>query len=48
MVFVGRTGLVITKSVKGQKPQPYMAEGYADARAYIDAHLDDMLGRLIR
>jgi hypothetical protein len=48
MVFVGRTGLVITKSVRGQKPQPYMTEAYADARAYIDAHLDDMLGRLFR
>jgi hypothetical protein len=48
MVFVGRTGLVITKSVKGQRPQPYMTEAYMDARAYIDAHLDDMLGRLFR
>lgn len=47
MVFVGRTGLVVTRTVRGQRPQPYMAEAYADARAYIDAHLGDMLGRLV-
>jgi hypothetical protein len=32
MVFVGRTGLVFTKTTRGQRPQPYIA-----------AHLDDML-----
>jgi hypothetical protein len=47
MVFVGRTGFVRKRTIRGQKPQPYMTEAYADARAYIDAHLDDMLRGLI-
>jgi hypothetical protein len=46
MVFVGRTGLVKTKSVRGQRPHPYMRHGYEDARAYVDAHLDDVVNRL--
>jgi hypothetical protein len=46
MVFVGRTGLVFARSVRGQKPQPYMRHGYEEARAYIDAHLDEMVNRL--
>jgi hypothetical protein len=46
MVFVGRTGLVKTKSVRGQRPQPYMARAYDDARTYIDAHLDDFVNHL--
>lgn len=46
MVFVGRTGLVKTKSVRGQRPQPYMEHAYDDARAYIEAHLDDVANRL--
>jgi len=47
MVFRGRTGLVVTSFTRGQKPQPYMQEAYSDARAYIEAHLDDMVGGLI-
>jgi hypothetical protein len=47
MVFRGRTGLVVARSVRGQRPQPYMREAYEDARAYVEAHLDDMLGRLV-
>jgi hypothetical protein len=47
MVFVGRTGLVVRRTIKGQRPQPYMEHGYQDARAYIDAHLDDMVDRLV-
>jgi hypothetical protein len=47
MVFMGRTGLVKARFVRGQKPQPYMREAYADARAYIEAHLDDMVRGLI-
>lgn len=47
MVFVGRTGLVVTKTTRGQRPQPYIREAYADARAYIDAHLDDILHNMI-
>lgn len=46
MVFVGRTGLVKTKSVRGQKPQPYMATAYDDAKNYIEAHLDDVVNHL--
>lgn len=46
MVFVGRTGLVITKSVKGQKAQPYVRRGYEAAQAYIGAHLDDFVNGL--
>jgi hypothetical protein len=29
-------------------PRIQMSEAYMDARAYIDAHLDDMLGRLFK
>jgi len=47
MVFRGRTGLVVTSFTRGQKPQPYMQEAYADARTYIEAHLDDMVRGLI-
>jgi hypothetical protein len=46
MVFLGRTGLVKTKSVKGQRPQPYMEHAYDDARAYIEMHLDDIANSL--
>jgi hypothetical protein len=46
MVFLGRTGWVRTKSVRGQRPQPFMRHGYEDARAYIAAHLDDFANRL--
>ena len=47
MVFVGRTGLVIAKSTKGQKAQPYVRRGYEAAQAYIQAHLDDMVEGLL-
>lgn len=47
MVFLGRTGLIRTQSTRGQRPQPYMTEAFEDARAYIEAHLDDMVERLI-
>lgn len=43
MVFVGRTGLVVRRTIRGQRPQPFMREAYMDARAYIEAHLDDMV-----
>jgi hypothetical protein len=46
MVFVGRTGLVFAKSIRGQKPQPYMRHGYEEARAYIDARLGELANRL--
>lgn len=48
MAFVGRTGFVVTKTVRGQRPQPYMQRGYDDARAYVDTHLDDMISGLVR
>lgn len=48
MVFRGNTGRIIrTEFTRGQRAQPYMREAYADARSYIDAHLDDMLLGLI-
>lgn len=47
MVFVGRTGLVFAKTVRGQRPQPYLREGFEDAKAYIEAHLDDTIRGLI-
>lgn len=46
MRFVGRTGIVVTKSVRGQRPQPFMRQGYEAARAYIDSHLDDLVNNL--
>lgn len=47
MRFVGHTGLVFARTTKGQRPQPYMLEGFEDASRYIEAHLDAMVGRLI-
>jgi len=46
MRFVGRTGLIYKKSVKGQKPQPYMRHGYEDAKDYIASHLDEFANHL--
>jgi hypothetical protein len=48
MVFIGRTGLVITKTTRGQRPQPYVREGFEDAKAYVEAHLDDMVRGFIQ
>ena len=49
MRFVGRTGLVYAKTVKGQRPQPYMAEAFEDVNAFVRARLeatvDEIFGR---
>lgn len=47
MTFVGHTGLVTRRTIKGQRPQPYMREAFEEASVYINAHLDDMLSGLI-
>lgn len=43
----GRTGRVKRFSVRGQKPQPYMAVAYEEAKRFIETHLDDMARRLV-
>lgn len=49
MVFPGRTGLVHARTVKGQKPQPFVRDAYVDVIAYVsqrlDKMVDDILGR---
>lgn len=47
MVFWGRTGLVFARSVRGQRPQPYMTRAYEVAAAYVEAHLDEMVDRIV-
>ena len=46
-VMAGRTGLVHKQSVRGQRPQPFMTLAYAEARAHIDAHIDETINRLV-
>lgn len=46
-VTVGRTGLVKKQSVRGQRPQPYMTFAFEEASAYVNAHLDEMVNRIV-
>jgi hypothetical protein len=43
----GRTGRVVASSVRGQRPNPYMTKAYEEARIYVDAHLNQVINRLI-
>lgn len=48
MVFFGRTGWVVAKTVKGQRPQPYMGDAFHELQTIIphqiDGLVDDILG----
>jgi hypothetical protein len=46
-ITVGRTGVVITKNVRGQKPQPYMRLGFEVADNYVSRHIDDMIDNIL-
>ena len=46
-VLVGRTGIVMKRYVRGQRPQPYMTHAYEEAKVYVEAHLDEVFRRLI-
>jgi hypothetical protein len=46
-VTAGRTGLVVKHVVRGQRAQPYMQHAYEEASAYVDAHLDEVVRRLV-
>jgi hypothetical protein len=46
-VLIGRTGVVVKRSVRGQRAQPYMAHAYEEAAAYVGAHLDEMVERML-
>lgn len=46
-VVAGRSGVVIARAVRGQKPQPYMLTAYEEARVYVETHLDDIFRRLV-
>lgn len=46
-VLIGRTGVVVKRSIRGQRPQPYMTAAFEEASAYVDAHLDDMVNRIV-
>lgn len=45
--MVGRTGIVVKRTVRGQRPQPYMFMAFEEARAYVEANLDDIFRRLV-
>jgi hypothetical protein len=46
-VEFGRTGAVVTRTVSGQRPQPFMTSAYDIAKAYVETHLDDIFQRLV-
>lgn len=46
-IHAGRTGIVVKRTVKGQRPQPYMTIAYEEAKVYVEAHLDDIFRRLV-
>jgi hypothetical protein len=46
-IAAGRTGFVERRAVRGQRPQPYMTRAYEEARAYVEAHLDDVFRGLV-
>lgn len=46
-VLVGRTGVVVKRSVRGQRAQPYMASAFEEAAAYVGTHLDEMVDRML-
>lgn len=43
----GKTGSVSVTATKGQRAQPYMRFAFEEANAYVDAHLNDLLDRLV-
>jgi hypothetical protein len=45
--LVGRTGVVVKRTVRGQRAQPYMTLAYEEARVYVEAHLDEIFTRLV-
>lgn len=47
MRFFGRTGLVFAKTVRGQKPQPYVGEAFIDVNEYIKQRIGSMVRRII-
>jgi hypothetical protein len=46
-IVAGHTGLIRKHFVRGQRPQPYMTYAYEEARVYVEAHLDDVVNRLV-
>ena len=48
MVFMGRTGLVVTRSTRGQRPQRYMRHAFDDVAAYIPQRIGTMVDRILR
>lgn len=47
MRFVGRTGLVFARTVRGQRPQPYVAEAFADVIVFVEQRIDRMVHRIL-
>lgn len=47
MRFIGRTGLIYARTVRGQKPQPYVEEAYADVVVFIEQRIDRMVHRIL-
>jgi hypothetical protein len=47
MLFFGRTGLVVARTVRGQKPQPYMGEAFHESLIYIPHALDEIFSDLV-
>jgi hypothetical protein len=46
-VEIGRTGRVVKRTIRGQRPQPYMNRAYDEAKAYVEVHLDEIFRRLV-
>lgn len=47
MVFPGRTGLVVARRLKGQEPQPFVAEAFVDVNVYLPQRLDKMVNDIL-
>jgi hypothetical protein len=46
-VEIGRTGRVVKRTIRGQRPQQYMTRAYDEAKAYVEVHLDEIFRRLV-
>lgn len=46
-VTIGRTGRVVKRTVRGQRPQPFMTHAFEEARVYVESHLDEVFHRLV-
>lgn len=47
MRFHGRLGLIVTGSVRGQRPQPYVGRAYEESQAVVPGAVDVAVNRML-